>query len=423
MFPSRRRIAVITAAAALLLTPAVEATVAAEPRPTPEQETARDTAIYTVPNTDSRSRTAIMRNGALVLSVRDGTATVEATPQQAARLREAGFELRGKREITDALPPASGNGLTAGFPPQDRDYHTYTEMVAELGTAVAEHPGLAVQSSAGSSAMGRDIPVLKISDNVTADENEPEVLFTCNQHAREHLTTEMCLHIVQRYTDGYASDPAIAEMVDTREIWIVPMVNPDGSVHDVSGVTYRGWRRNRESTPTDLNRNWGHKWGCCGGSSGDPNASTYRGPAPFSAPETSAIRDFTDSRVIDGEQQITAHIDFHTFSELVLWPYGYTENNTAPGMTREEYDRFARTGRAMAATNGYTPQQSSDLYVTDGSVNDWMWAEHDILSFTFEMYPASGGIEGFYPPDEVIPRETARNDAAVSILLREAGRV
>ncbi|MDR7300536.1 M14 family metallopeptidase [Haloactinomyces albus] len=428
MFTSRRRIAAITAAAGLLLTPAVQSTVSAAEAPVPSgpvmtqgNQSEQGKAVYAVPNTDNHSRTDIIRSGALILSVHSGTATVEATPQQAERLRRAGFELRDKRNVADMLPRVGKNGFASGFPPQDRDYHTYTETVAELDKAAAEHADLARKSSVGSSAEGRDIPVLKISDNVTEDENEPEVLFTCNQHAREHLTTEMCLHIVQRYTDGYSTDPAIAEMVDTREIWVVPMVNPDGSVYDVAGFGYRGWRRNRESTPTDLNRNWGYQWGCCGGSSGDPNASTYRGPAPFSAPETSAIRDFTDSRVIGGEQQIEAHIDFHTFSELVLWPYGYTENNTAPGMTQQQYDRFARIGRAMAASNGYTPQQSSDLYVTDGSINDWMWAEHGILSFTFEMYPGSGGIEGFYPPDEVIDRETARNDEAVSILLREAG--
>jgi carboxypeptidase T len=126
--------------------------------------------------------------------------------------------------------------------------------------------------------------------------------------------------------------------------------------------------------------------------------------------------------VINGKQQIKAHIDFHTYSELVLWPFGHTEDHVTDGMAQAEYNRFARVGTEMAKTNGYTPQQSSALYVTDGDSNGYMWGKHRIFSFTFEMFPGESlGIAGFYPDDEVIPRETARNDRAVDILMREAG--
>jgi len=126
------------------------------------------------------------------------------------------------------------------------------------------------------------------------------------------------------------------------------------------------------------------------------------------------------SRVVGGEQQITAAIDFHTFSELVLWPYGYTYSDTAPGLTARDRDAFATLGRQMASSNGYTPQQSSDLYITDGSIDDWLWGDQRIFGYTFEMYPSSGGIGGFYPPDEVIDRETSRNREAVLALLEYA---
>ncbi|MCP2255345.1 hypothetical protein LY13_004119 [Prauserella aidingensis] len=106
----------------------------------------------------------------------------------------------------------------------------------------------------------------------------------------------------------------------------------------------------------------------------------------------------------------------------MLWPFGHTTDEVTEDMTREQAQRFRDVGREMAGSNGYTPQQSSDLYVTDGDVNGWMWGEHRILSFTFEMYPASGGgLDGFYPGDEDIAAETERNDEAVDILLREAG--
>jgi carboxypeptidase T len=417
MFSSRRKAVTVAAAACLVLLAPIQASVSAEPTGT---AAAQELAIYTVPNTDSQARTEITRTGALVLSVSTGVTTVEATPAQAEQLRAAGFVLREAGKVADALG-SRGQHTPGDFPPDDQGYHNYDEMVAELDAAAKDHPDIAAKSSIGRSFEGRDIPILKISDNVGQDENEPEVLFFCNQHAREHLTTEMCLHIAKRFTDNY-TDPAVREMVDNREIWVIPVVNPDGSIYDVESGQYRAWRKNRQDTGTDLNRNWGYKWGCCGGSVDDPNGQTYRGTAPWSAPETTAMRDFIDSRVVGGTQQIKAGVDFHTYGELVLWPFGHTTDDVTEDMTQQEYDRFARVGGEIAKSNGYTPQQSSDLYITDGDGPDWMWGQHKILALTLEMYPADGsGIDGFYPPDEVIERETARNDGAVDILLREAG--
>ena len=132
-------------------------------------------------------------------------------------------------------------------------------------------------------------------------------------------------------------------------------------------------------------------------------------------PETQRVRDFINSRVVGGAQQIKAHIDFHTYSELVLWPYGYTTANTAPGLTADDQAMLSTLGNQMAATNGYTPEQASDLYIADGTINDWAWGVHHIPSYTFEMYPRTSN-PGFYPPDEVINREVTRNREAVLIL-------
>ncbi|WP_306999195.1 M14 family metallopeptidase [Amycolatopsis thermophila] len=328
----------------------------------------------------------------------------------------------GAALLTAAAP---ARAAAADFPAGDEGYHTYAEVTAELQKAAANHPDLVALSSVGKSFEGRDLNVLKISDDVAADEGEPEVLFTCNQHAREHLTTEMCLHIVQRFTDGYATDPNVRAMVDGHVIWVIPNVNPDGSEYDISGTDYKYWRKNRKPVAggdeigADLNRNWGYKWGCCDGSSSRPASETYHGPAAFSEPETQAVSRFVDSRVVGGTQRIKAHIDFHTYSELVLWPFGHTKDDTGEGMTAEENARFRDVGQRMAGTNGYQAKQSSDLYVTDGDINDWMWGTHKILSYTFEMYP-TGPFPGFYPPDEDIARETTRNDRAVDILVGEA---
>jgi len=366
---------------------------------------------------DRAARTAVARTGAAVELAQRSALVVTATPAEVSRIRGLGYRVT---ELGPARAPAAAG--PEAFPPADGGYHDYAEINAEVGAVASAYPGLVQRRNLGTSYQGRQLYAAKISDNVAADEAEPEALFTCGQHAREHLAVEMCLYLLDELTSRYNSDPQVTSMVNTREIYLVFNVNPDGSEYDIATGAYRSWRKNRQpnsgssAVGTDLNRNWGYRWGCCGGSSGSPSSSTYRGPSAFSAPETRAVRDFVASRVVGGVQQLRVAIDFHTYSELVLWPYGYTYSNTATGMSTDQYNTFATMGRAMAATNGYTPEQASDLYIADGTLPDWAWGTHRIFAFTLEMYPRSSS-PGFYPPDEVIARETSRNRAAVLYLL------
>lgn len=374
--------------------------------------------------TGREARTRLAATGVSIDEARDHSVVVSADASQARQLRALGYRL----EQLPAPPARLGDGppTTLDFPPADSGYHNYAEMTAEIDERIAQRPELISKQVIGTSHEGRDIVAIKISDNVSADEDEPEVLFTHHQHAREHLTVEMALYLLGEFADGYGTDQRITDVVDGREIWIVPDLNPDGGEYDIASGSYRSWRKNRQpnsgssAVGTDLNRNWNYRWGCCGGSSGSPSSDTYRGSAGESATEVKVVADFARSRVVDGEQQITAGIDFHTYSELVLWPYGYTYDDTGPGLTQDDRDAFAAVGEKMAASNGYTPQQSSDLYITDGSVNDYLWGEQKVFSYTFEMYPSSAGGGGFYPPDEVIERETGRNRDAVLQLLENA---
>ncbi|SNT56964.1 Zinc carboxypeptidase [Asanoa hainanensis] len=366
-------------------------------------------------------RNAVARTGAAIDYVEHGVLNVTATAAEAAAIGRLGFKL--ERVIA---PATSGGPTTLAFPPADSNYHDYAELTAVVNQVVADHPSIARKQSIGTSYEGRDLMVVKISDNVNIDEAEPEILFNAQQHAREHLTVEMAIYLLNLFTDSYGSDSRITNLVNSREIWIVPTVNPDGSEYDIATGSYRSWRKNRQpnsgssNVGTDLNRNWSYQWGCCGGSSGTTSSETYRGPSAFSAPETQRLRDFVNSRVVGGQQQIKANIDFHTYSQLVLWPFGYTTANTPSGMTADQYNTFATLGQQMAATNGYTPEQSSDLYIADGTSIDWMWAAHNIWAYTFEMYPGSASGGGFYPPDEVIPAQTSRNREAVLLLLEAA---
>ncbi|KAK1181798.1 M14 family metallopeptidase [Streptomyces sp. NBS 14/10] len=369
-------------------------------------------------------RSSIAATGVSIDEVDARSVVVTADAAQARELRSRGYDLTPL-----AAPQARTEGRAAkpfDFPSADAKYHNYAEANTEINAAVAKYPNILSKRVIGKSYEGRDIIALKISDNVATDESEPEVLFTAHQHAREHLTVEMALYLVREFTQGYGSDSRVTGLVNSREIWIVPDVNPDGGEYDIATGSYRSWRKNRQpnsgssNVGTDLNRNWDFKWGCCGGSSGSTGSETYRGPKAESAPEVKVVADFARSRVVGGKQQIKAAIDFHTYSELVLWPFGWTYDETTTGMTRDDYDAFAAVGKKMAASNGYTPEQSSELYITDGAIDDYLWGAQKVFAYTFEMYPSSSGAGGFYPPDEVIERETSRNRDAVLQLLENA---
>ena len=214
------------------------------------------------------------------------------------------------------------------FPAGRTGYHSYTELTADVAAVAAAHPGIVSRFSIGKSYKGRDLWAVKVSDNVTIDEPEPEVMFDGGHHAMEHMSTEMTLRILHWLVDGYGTDPRITNIVDSREIWIVFAMNPDGATYDIKDGSYHSWRKNRQPTSgstaigTDLNRNYDYRWGCCGGSSSTPSSSRYRGTSEFSAPETRAFRDFVRSRVVDGRQQIRVSASFHTTGRLVMWPYG-----------------------------------------------------------------------------------------------------
>jgi carboxypeptidase T len=368
----------------------------------------------------SEHRQAIARTGAAIDEVHGRNMVVTATTQEIKAIRAMGFK------VTELAPASrSGDFSIQNFPPADANYHNYAEMTTVVNQVVADHPTIASRFQYGTSHEGRALIGVKISDNVGSDENEPEVLFTHHQHAREHLTVEMAIYLMNLFTDSYGSDSTITGLVNSREIWILPDLNPDGGEFDIATGSYRSWRKNRQPNSgssaigTDMNRNWAHQWGCCGGSSGTTSSETYRGPSPESAPEVRAVANFVRGRVVGGTQQIKAAIDWHTYSELVLWPYGYTTANTAPGLTADDQQTLQTLGVNMANTNGYTPEQASDLYIADGTIDDWLWGAYKIFGYTFEMFP-TGSNPGFYPPDEVIAAQTSRNRAATLMLLQFA---
>jgi carboxypeptidase T len=322
---------------------------------------------------------------------------------------------------TSVAPAFAANG---NFPPADSLYHSYPEMVSHIHDVAAAHPDIVKLSSIGDSYEGRKLWVAKVSDHVAVDESEPEVLFDGLHHAGEYMSAEMTIAILDLLASNYGGGDRlghrVTKLVNSREIWIVFIVNPDGLQHTLDGDPYFPWRKNRQPTPgsswigTDLNRNYSFRWGCCGGSSSDPASADFRGPFAFSAPETQAMRDFIHSRVVHGRQQIRVSITYHIPGRFVLWPYGYTSKAIPPTMTSLDHATYVALGTAMAERNGYRPLQWGSARRTSGSAIDWQYGTQRIFSFLVEL-GTSDDI-----PDEQIAPETARNRDAVLYLIKMA---
>jgi hypothetical protein len=305
------------------------------------------------------------------------------------------------------------------FPKGYEGYHANGEVTAVVAAVEAAHPGLVRRFSIGKSHYGRDIWAAKISDNVAVDESEPEVLFEGGIHADEHMSVEMTLKILRWLAEGYGTDQRITDIVDTHEVWIVFNLNPDGKAHDIAKGRFHYWRKNRQPNPgpsvgTDLNRNFGYRWGGGGRTSSNPAAITYRGPKAFSAPEARAMRDFVASRVVNGRQQIRASIAFHEYGRLVMWPYGYTLRNVPGDMTTDDHEALVIIGKRMAKRNGYRPQQASDLYITSGTSRDYLYGKYRTFSYTIELSRRD------YPDDSKINSETGRNKETVLYLIERS---
>lgn len=314
----------------------------------------------------------------------------------------------------------------ADFPTGYTAHHTYGEMRTDLLALAANHPSIVRLRSIGKSFEGRKLFIVKISDNVATDEPEPEVYVDGGIHAHEHLATEQALALIHWLVDGYGTDARTTAIVDSTEVWIAPMVNPDGAMYDISGGTFHRWRKNRQPTPgsgqvgTDANRNFAYKWGGAG-SSADPSDSFYRGPQPWSTPEARRIRDFVKSRVVGGVQQLQLALTLHSHGEFVMYPFGYTADPSPPDMRPSDAATLKSLAQGMADRNGYRALQAGQLYRSAGTFMDWAYARQHILTLTMEMYPAANVADGWYVRDEDMPAQLERNRDALLWFLEQAG--
>ena len=277
------------------------------------------------------------------------------------------------------------------------NYHFYADIETML--LAMESSGVAKVYDIGDSVESRDIWAIRISDNPTVDEDEvePSVLFVGCHHAREWISVEVPLYIAKYLTDNYATNPEIASLVDNQQIWIVPMLNPDG--HEYCRTTNRGWRKNRRGGyGVDLNRNYGYMWGYDNeGSSGSTSASDYRGPSAFSEPETQALRDLCLAH------EFRSMITYHSYGGEVAYPWGYIWDSPPDRCRDRHMSDVMRDLMNEVHGAGYT----SDVYpyLTNGDTTDWTYGIFRMPSITLELRPTgtSGGSGFELPEDEIVP--------------------
>lgn len=379
-------------------------------------ESTDPTHIIEVKVSKREERTRLADLGYALEDLRSDRVFIWGQAQDAERIRKEGFETK-----TVEMP------MRIMHDPRITDttlYHSYDRMNEDLAALEKKNPSIVTLVSLGRSVQNRNIPMLRISGKSLAEaesEKLPVAFYVGCHHAREHLSVEVPYMFAEYLIENYGKNKDVTRLVDSREIYVAPMLNPDGHVYDFqSDGRGRMWRKNRSrnsdgSYGVDLNRNYGYKWGT-GGSSADPRSETFKGPKPFSEPETQALRDFVDS-----QPRMTTLLTLHTFSELVLYPWGHSydaigEKDGEP----EDAKVFKKMAEDIAAWNHYTPEQASELYIASGDTTDWAYGTHRIIAFTFELTPTSMGEGGFYPGDDAIQPTFQANIKPMMYLLEYA---
>jgi carboxypeptidase T len=296
------------------------------------------------------------------------------------------------------------------------DYHTYQELERDLMALEENYPGLARLHAIGESLEGRNIYALKISDNVSLDENEAEVLFIGCHHAREWISVEVPYLLGKYLVENYGSNPRVRDLVDTSQIWIVPLLNPDGLEYSI--YFYRYWRKNRRyngpgSYGVDINRNYDYMWGFDDeGSSPDTFSEVYRGTAAFSEPETQAIRDLFLQR------KFQALISYHNYSQVILYPWGYTkEPSPKESLLHEMARNMSQLIRSVSGRIYGFGGAGSQLYLTNGDTTDWALGIYNIPAFTIELPPIDELQGGFFNAEEDITTIFQENLSAALYLI------
>lgn len=287
-------------------------------------------------------------------------------------------------------------------------YYNWQEMVADLDSMNLLYPEICAQKVIlGYGWDENPIYMVKISDNVEIHENEPEGIFDGTHHAREPGAYTAIIYAMWYLLENYGTDEEATYLIDNREIYFVPIANPDGFLYNQLTNPNGGgmWRKNRRNNGTsygvDLNRNYTYQWGYDNsGSSPTPSSSTYRGPSAGSEPETQALMNFIN------EHDFRTGMTIHSNSGVYITAYGYDSVPPENPDIHMEYMAYA------AAENGYGYGFCNNvMYDSNGRTQDWQLHEHGIINIEPEI-----GSSSFWPPIyEIMP--TSEEQLRISLHL------
>jgi carboxypeptidase T len=283
------------------------------------------------------------------------------------------------------------------------DYHTLDQVEDAMERMAADHPDIVTLETIGESVEGRPIIAMRLGVELADDDHSrPAMLVMGCHHAREWISVEVPLYFADYLVENYLVEGRVTRLLTYAEVWIIPIVNPDGYVY--SHEEDRWWRKNRRDNGdgtfgVDNNRNYSAGWGGVGAST-DTRGETYRGASAFSEPETRAIRDLLARR------PFIAAISYHNYSQLVMYPNGYTRE---PVANADEYDelsaemtRLINDGHDDAKYDYRYGTPPELLYVASGDFVDWAHHVHGVYAFTIELRP-NGPPFFELPPIEIIP--------------------
>lgn len=291
-----------------------------------------------------------------------------------------------------------------------RPYSGEGNLREELVKAAKDHPLIAKSVDIGKSVNGKPITALRVTlgARVLPDRVKPAVVYQATQHAREWITPEMVRRLMHHYLDNYGKDREITKLVNTVDLWFLPVVNVDGYDYTFASEDTRLWRKNLRDNDgdgvleagegVDLNRNFPHKWGYDNeGSSPVPASETYRGTAPASEPETKAQLDFM-ARV-----KPKFVINWHSAAELLLHGTGWQFFTPTP----DDLIHDAILGdAAKPAVPGYVPEIGAQLYTTNGETDSHLENAFGALTHTPEMATCQT-ISNRYPDDPWVAENCA----------------
>ena len=305
-------------------------------------------------------------------------------------------------------------------------YFTYQEIQNKLDSMAILFPSL-VKAKAPLDSLtreGRPVYWLKISDNPSVDEPEPEMLYTSVHHAREPNSVSQLIMYMYYLLENYNSNSEIKYLVDNLEMYFVPVVNPDGYIYNETTNPGGGgmWRKNRRDNldgefGVDLNRNYGYNWGFDDFGSDPSTASdTYRGDTSFSEPEIKNMQNFCNAR------QFKIALNYHTYGNLLIYPWGYDYNIYTPDSAQ-----FVEYAKYLTSQNHYnygTANQTVE-YTANGVSDDWMYGEQVSKPKIFSITPEAGdAANGFWPPQNLIigicKENITQNLHAAHLLLKHA---